>query len=81
MNRELMPTQHRPHDCHLVSLMQTLCGVSFMLALYSAIAHQGEVPATLYVIWVAATAVLGIVTLAFSSICAQARGVADDEQR
>jgi hypothetical protein len=69
MNKQLADLLKYVADCRLVSLLQVVSVVSFTTALHTAIAHQGELPAALYVLWVVATAIVATLSLAISSSC------------
>ena len=55
--------------CRLVSLLQLVSVVSFIAALHGAVSHQGDVPPTLFVLWVVATGIVATLSLAISSSC------------
>lgn len=55
--------------CRVLSLLQLASVISFMAALHGAASHQGDMPPTLFVLWVVATGVLATVSLAISSSC------------
>ena len=69
MNKQLVRFLKHAAGCRLVSLLQVLSVVSFMAALHSAVSHQGELPATLFVLWVVATGIVATLSLAIGSSC------------
>ena len=69
MNKQLADFLKHAADCRLVSLLQVVSVVSFMTALHTAIAHQGELPSALFVLWVVASAIVATLSLAISSNC------------
>jgi hypothetical protein len=69
MNKQLTCFLKHAADCKLVSLLQIVSVLGFMAALHGALAHQGDVPPTLFVLWVVATGIVATVSLAISSSC------------